>query len=306
MLSKREFRDIDGILLFDKPQGLSSNQALQRVRHLFRARKAGHTGSLDPLATGLLPICFGEATKIAGYLLGSRKAYVAECFLGATTNTDDADGEIIATRPVPSAIEIEPALQTLHGRITQIPPKFAAIKMGGVALYKLARRGEDVEPPPREVDVYRLELLERVGDRLHLNVECGSGTYVRSLVRDLGEKLGCGAHLTALRRVWVDPFRDAKMFTLDELSEMNSEQLDSLLLPIEHGLGALPAIEVDGADELRLRQGKTVKQAAVSGLALARAMDSAGWLVALVEIDEFGEVRVRRGFGQTPAKSIPD
>jgi tRNA pseudouridine55 synthase len=306
VLSKREFRDIDGILLFDKPQGLSSNQALQRVRHLFRARKAGHTGSLDPLATGLLPICFGEATKIAGYLLGSRKAYVAECVLGATTNTDDADGEIIATRPVSSAIEIEPSLQTLRGRITQIPPKFAAIKMGGVALYKLARRGEDVEPPPREVDVHRLELIERVGDRLRLDVECGSGTYVRSIVRDLGEKLGCGGHLTALRRVWVDPFRNTKMFTLDDLSSMADDERDSLLLPLEQGLGALPAIEVDSADELRLRQGKTLRQSALSDLSLARAMDSMGRLVALVEIDAFGEVRVRRGFGQTPAKSMPD
>ena len=215
--TKRAFRDVDGIVLFDKPQGLSSNQALQRVRHLFGARKAGHTGSLDPLATGLLPICLGEATKIAGYLLGSRKAYVAECVLGTTTNTDDAEGEILSTRAVPATIDIEAALQTLRGRIRQTPPKFAAIKVGGVALYKRARRGEDVLPPSRDVDVYRLDLLGRDGDRLRLDVECGSGTYVRSLVRDLGEKLGCGAHLTALRRVWVDPFRDPVMVTLDEL-----------------------------------------------------------------------------------------
>jgi tRNA pseudouridine55 synthase len=304
--TKRAFRDVDGILLFDKPKGLSSNQALQRVRHLFAARKAGHTGSLDPLATGLLPICFGEATKIAGYLLGSRKAYVAECVLGSTTNTDDADGNVITTRPVPENLDIESALHPLRGKIVQTPPKYAAIKVDGVALYKRARRGEDVEPPPRDVDVHRLDLIERDGNRLHLHVECGSGTYVRSVVRDLGETLGCGAHLTALRRTWVDPFRDPKMFTLDELSAMDSDGRDALLAPLEQGLAALPSINVDRTEELRLRQGKTLPASGPSGIPLARAMDSEGRLVALVEIEESGEVRVRRGFGPTPGKSAPD
>jgi tRNA pseudouridine55 synthase len=298
--SKRTFRDVDGIFLFDKPKGLSSNQALQRVRYLFGARKAGHTGNLDPLATGLLPICFGEATKIAGYLLGSRKAYVAECVLGSTTNTDDADGEVITARPVAENLDIESALQPLRGKIVQTPPKYAAIKMDGVALYKRARRGEDVEPPPRDVEVHRFELVERRGDRLHLHVECGSGTYVRSLVRDLGEALGCGAHLTALRRLWVDPFREPSMLTLDELSGMTAEEKEKHLLPLEHGLAALPALVVDEAGELRLRQGKTLAQTTLSDIPLARAMDSSDRLVALVEIDEFGEVRVRRGFGQSP------
>jgi tRNA pseudouridine55 synthase len=304
--SKRAFRDVDGILLFDKPKGLSSNQALQRVRHLFGARKAGHTGSLDPLATGLLPVCFGEATKIAGYLLGSRKAYIAECVLGSTTNTDDSDGEVIATRPVPENLDIESVLRPLRGMIVQTPPKYAAIKMDGIALYKRARRGEDFEPRPREVEVHRLDLIDRDGDRLRLHVECGSGTYVRSLVRDIGETLGCGAHLTALRRIWVDPFRHPKMFTLDELSAMDSDARDALLLPLEQGLAALPSITVDSAAELRLRQGKTLTASGPSAIPLARAMDSAGRLVALVEIDESGEVRVRRGFGPTPGKSPPD
>ena len=295
--SKRTFRDVDGIFLFDKPKGLSSNQALQRVRYLFGARKAGHTGSLDPLATGLLPICFGEATKIAGYLLGSRKAYAAECVLGSTTNTDDADGEVITARPVAENLDIESALQPLRGKIVQTPPKYAAIKMDGVALYKRARRGEDVEPPPRDVEVHRFELVERRGGRLRLHVECGSGTYVRSLVRDLGETLGCGAHLTALRRLWVDPFREPSMLTLDALSGMMAEEREKHLLPLEHGLAALPALVVDEVGELRLRQGKTLAQTTLSDIPLARAMDSSNRLVALVEIDEFGEVRVRRGFG---------
>lgn len=291
---KRPFRDINGILLLDKPRGLSSNQALQRARHIFGARKAGHTGSLDPLATGLLPICFGEATKIAGYLLGSSKAYDAECLLGSTTNTDDADGEVIQLRPVPENADIESALRKFRGRITQTPPKFAAIKVGGVALYKRARRGEDVEVPSREVDVVRFDLIERKGDRLSLHVECGSGTYVRSLVRDLGETLGCGAHLIALRRLWVDPYRSPQMFTLEELAL--NEARDALLLPLESGLAGLPKLTLDADEVLRLRQGKTVTRSDHAEAALAYATDGAGILIALVEIDATGEVRVKRGF----------
>ena len=293
---KRPFRDINGILLLDKPKGLSSNQALQRARHIFGARKAGHTGSLDPLATGLLPICFGEATKIAGFLLGSRKAYDAECLLGVTTNTDDAEGEVLETRPVPAQPDIESALEKLRGRIAQTPPKYAAIKVGGVALYKRARRGEEVDVPSRNVDVFRFDLIERDDDRLSLHVECGSGTYVRSLVRDLGEILGCGAHLTALRRLWVDPFRAPKMFTFEELSAQSADSLDSLLLPLERGLQGLPKLAIDADDEQRLRQGKTLTRPDHSETPLAYAVDGAGKLIALVEIDASGEVRVKRGF----------
>jgi len=294
LAEKRPFRDVNGILLLDKPRGLSSNQALQRARHIFAARKAGHTGSLDPLATGLLPICFGEATKIAGHLLGSRKAYDAECLLGITTNTDDAEGEVIEKRPVPAQVDVESALKSLRGRIAQTPPKYAAIKVGGVALYKRARRGEDVEVAARDVDVFRFDLLKHEGDRLSLHVECGSGTYVRSLARDLGELLGCGAHLTALRRLWVDPFRQPRMFTLDELAA--AETPDSLLLPLEDGLAALPALSIDAADELRLRQGKTLLRQDQPQAPLACAIDPSGKLVALVEIGATGEVRVKRGF----------
>jgi tRNA pseudouridine55 synthase len=294
LAEKRPFRDVNGILLLDKPQGLSSNQALQRARHIFSARKAGHTGSLDPLATGLLPICFGEATKIAGHLLGSHKAYDAECLLGVTTNTDDAEGEALQTRPVPAQLDIEGALKPLRGRITQVPPKFAAIKVGGVALYKRARRGEDVEVPSREVDVLRFDLLKRDGDRLSLHVECGSGTYVRSLVRDLGELLGCGAHLTALRRLWVDPFRQPHMVTLEQLKA--ADNVDSLLIPLEEGLSALPALTLDASAEIDLRQGKKLTRPDQVPTPLARAVDGSGKLVALVEIDAGGEVRVKRGF----------
>jgi tRNA pseudouridine55 synthase len=306
---RRAFRDVSGILLFDKPLGLSSNQALQKVRHLFLAQKAGHTGSLDPLATGLLPICLGEATKIAGYLLGSSKAYTARCRLGVTTTTDDAEGEIIETRPVPvlDATAIESALSTLRGRIVQVPPAYSAIKQGGVPLYRRARRGEDVAVPAREVDVFRFDCVERDNDLLTLHVECGSGTYVRSLARDLGEKLGCGAHLTALRRDWVVPFTRSAMWTLAQLERIHAESglagLDGFLLPLEAGLAALPALNLSDDQAAALRQGKRLQQAVLTDVPLCRALDARGGLVALVDIDEVGEVRVLRGFRDLAAAS---
>ena len=299
---KTAYRDIHGILLLDKPHGLSSNRALQKARRLFNARKAGHTGSLDPLATGLLPICFGEATKIAGLLLGARKAYDAECRLGITTSTDDAEGEVLSARSVPALTDadIDAALCTLRGRIVQTPPVYSALKQAGVPLYKRARRGEDVHAPPREVEIRRLDLIGRDGDRLRLHVECGSGTYVRSLARDLGERLGCGAHLTALRRLWVDPFVEPAMVTLETLQRLvvngDSAAIDRLLLPLQDGLATLPALTVSAEQALQLQQGKRLTQAELVNLALCRALDPRGRLVALVEIDGHGEVRVRRGF----------
>lgn len=308
---KRIYRDVDGILLLDKPQGLSSNQALQKARHLFEAKKAGHTGSLDPLATGLLPVCFGEATKIAGYLLGSRKAYAAQCRLGITTTTDDAEGEPLATRPVPALTDadIETALATLRGCIVQTPPAYSAIKQGGVALYKRVRRGEEVQVPSREVRVDRLELHGRDGDTLHLHVECGSGTYVRSLARDLGERLGCGAHLTALRRLWVEPFTSPRMHTPESLDKIKAEggldALDSLLLPLQAGLAGMPALSVSAEQAAQLKQGKRLTQAALADQPLCRALDPDGKLVALVQIDATGEVRVRRGFNAAAGADPP-
>jgi tRNA pseudouridine55 synthase len=295
------FRKLDGILLLDKPQGMSSNQALQRVRHLYRADKAGHTGSLDPLATGLLPVCFGEATKIAGLLLGSRKAYETQCRLGATTSTDDADGERVEQRPVPvlDDARIRTELAALTGHITQVPPIYSALKQGGVPLYKRARRGEDVVAPPREVDVYRFELLENAGDQLRLLVECGSGTYVRSLVRDLGERLGCGAHVTALRRLWVEPFGAPQMSRLDELAalaETDPQALDQRLLPLEQGLAGYPQVSLDPAAAIRLRQGQVVENVGVARAGRCVAVDETGRAVALAECDAGGRLHALRGF----------
>lgn len=257
------FRPLDGLLLLDKPGGMSSNQALQQVRHLFRAEKAGHTGSLDPLATGLLPICFGEATKIAGLLLGSRKAYEATAVLGATTDTDDADGVVLVERPVPAldADVIAEAMASLQGPIRQRAPIYSALKQGGEPLYAKARRGEPIDAPVRDVVVDRFELVQRCGTELRLAVECGSGTYVRSLVRDLGERLGCGAHVSALRRTWVEPFREPRMHTLDELRAIalgHESALDGLLLPIEHGLTDFAKVELDADQQLRFGHGQAV------------------------------------------------
>jgi tRNA pseudouridine55 synthase len=292
------WRDLHGILLLDKPQGYSSNQALQTAKRIFRAEKAGHTGSLDPLATGLLPLCFGEATKIAGLLLGASKAYSAELKLGITTATGDAEGEVLRERPVPelSSVRIEAAMAPLRGRIVQIPPKYSAIKQGGERLYDKARRGEDVVVPAREVDVHRFELTGRDGHLLRVEVECGSGTYIRSLAVDLGEALGCGAHLTALRRDWVEPFRTPRMVSLDELGALSAAgdaPIDALLLPIEEGLVQMPAIAISEQDAARMRQGQVLSSTEPEGI--YRVLAPGSRLIALGAVDMAGVLRVKRG-----------
>lgn len=256
------FRRLDGILLLDKPGGVSSNAALQMARRLFQAEKGGHTGSLDPLATGLLPLCFGEATKIAGLLLGSAKAYEAEVVLGTVTDTDDADGVVLQQRAVPDFDDaaLAAALQPLLGRIQQRAPVYSALKQGGEPLYAKARRGEVIEAPVREVEVHEIRVLGRTTSRLKLEVTCGSGTYIRSLARDLGETLGCGAHISALRRLWVEPFRSPRMFTLDTLRGLAESgglpALEACLLPVEDGLAGFPAIHLDAEAERRFGMGQ--------------------------------------------------
>ena len=314
--AKKLFRKLDGILLLDKPQGLSSNQALQRVRHLFRADKAGHTGSLDPLATGLLPVCFGEATKIAGGLLGARKAYETVARLGIVTDTDDAEGQPLRERPVPALTipVIDAALRTLTGaQQMQRPPIFSALKRGGEPLYARARRGEAVEVEPRPVDVHAFDLISAAdllhGDEplLRLHVECGSGTYVRSLVRDLGELLGCGAHVAELRRLWVDPFRDPRMWTLEalqELAERGERMLDACLLPIETGMASWPHLRVTEAQAFRLARGQTVAGASSTPGNVA-LYDEAGRALGLGEVDGEGRLRPHRLFTWAAALGQP-
>jgi tRNA pseudouridine55 synthase len=254
------FRELDGILLLDKPGGMSSNAALQLARRLYRAEKGGHTGALDPLATGLLPLCFGETTKIAGLLLSERKSYETLARFGIETDTADADGIAIERRPVPplTRAAVEAALVPFIGRIQQVPPIYSALKLDGEPLYVRARRGEIVEVPAREVVVDRIELLELGVDFARLQVDCGSGTYIRSLVRDLGAVLGCGAHVEALRRLWVDPFRAPCMHTLEALQGMDPVARDAVLLPIEAGLTGFPRVALDADQSKRLGQGQAV------------------------------------------------
>jgi tRNA pseudouridine55 synthase len=315
MSSKTKFRKLDGILLLDKPQGLSSNQALQRVRHLFRAEKAGHTGSLDPLATGLLPVCFGEATKIAGGLLGARKAYETVARLGITTDTDDAEGQPLRERPVPPLAipRIDAALRQLTGRIRQRPPIYSALKRGGEPLYARARRGEVVEVEEREVDVYAFDLIS-AADLLHgeapmlrLQVECGSGTYVRSLVRDLGELLGCGAHVAQLRRLWVDPFREPRMWTLEALQALagrGERVLDACLLPVESGMASWPAVYVTPAQAERLGRGQQVAGGFKPQGSVA-VLDAGGRALGLGAVDDEGRLRPQRLFTWAAALGQP-
>jgi tRNA pseudouridine55 synthase len=285
------------------------------VRHLFRADKGGHTGSLDPLATGLLPVCFGEATKIAGGLLGARKAYETVARLGITTDTDDAEGQPLRERPVPrlGIPQIDAALATLTGRIRQRPPIYSALKRGGEPLYARARRGEVVEVDEREVDVHAFELIS-AADLLHgdtpmlrLQVECGSGTYVRSLVRDLGELLGCGAHVAELRRQWVDPFREPRMWTLEalqELAERGERVLDACLLPIEAGMASWPQVYVNAAQAQRLARGQQVAGGFKPQGSVA-VLEAGGRALGLGEVDASGQLRPQRLFTWAAALGQP-
>ncbi|MDQ6647532.1 MAG: tRNA pseudouridine(55) synthase TruB [Pseudomonadota bacterium] len=302
---RMQSRDLHGILLLDKPLGLSSNQALQAVRRLLRAAKGGHTGALDPLATGLLPLCFGEATKLAGSVLGARKAYIAQCRLGITTDTADSEGEILQQRPVPvlDAATIEAAVGKLRGRILQVPPMYSALKQDGERLYVKARRGEAVEIPPREVEVTRLDVLSHDGDTLKLLVECGSGTYIRSLAADLGEDLGCGAHLTALRRLWVEPFVEPRMVTLEQLQEAAAQSDDALLswlMPVASGLSDLPSVRLDEDQSMAIARGQRIQLPLPQPVGRSAAFANDGALLAVIELDVEGGVRILRGFNLAP------
>lgn len=259
-----QLRPVSGVLLLDKPGGATSNQALQRVKRLFRARKAGHTGSLDPIATGLLPLCFGEATKVSGFLLNADKQYRVRARLGQRTDTGDSEGEVIAERAVGTIPDerIESALAGLRGEIEQIPPMYSARKHKGERLYALARKGIEVERQPSRVVIHQLDLVGRQGDELELDVACSKGTYVRTLVEDLGEALGCGAHVVALRRLGVAPYAGQRMFTLEELeslaAEGGTEALDAALLPIDTALTHLPVVNLGDDAAFYLERGQPV------------------------------------------------
>ena len=250
-------RPLDGVLLFDKPLALSSNIALQKVRRLFQAEKAGHTGTLDPLATGLLPICFGEATKFSNSLLESDKTYRASIRLGQTTTTGDAEGEITGT----CAVALEPAqvsaaLRNFIGEIQQIPPMHSAIKHQGKPLYEYIRKGETIERASRRVTIYELVLERFEGDELDISVRCSKGTYIRTLAEDIGQSLGCGAHLRGLRRTAIGRFQLQDAHTLDQLEAMTLAQRDACLLPADSLLQTLPILKLDAVQTTRIAQGQ--------------------------------------------------
>lgn len=301
MRPRIQFRRLDGIVLLDKPAGMSSNTALQVARRLFRAEKGGHTGSLDPLATGLLPLCFGEATKIAGLLLGSAKAYDAQIVLGRTTDTDDADGVVLRERPVPAIGRpaLEAALATLTGHIRQRAPIYSALKQGGEPLYVKARRGDAIEAPERDVHVQAIEILAHDGDQLSLRVTCGSGTYIRSIARDLGELLGCGAHITGLRRLWVEPFREPRMIGLDALREVaesgDEAALMGWLLPLGDGLRHFARVELDTGQGTRFCMGQRLRNPAWPAGQVA-VYGAGGVPLGLGQVEEGGRLSPQRRF----------
>lgn len=257
-------REVTGILLLDKPTGMTSNGALQVVKRLYGARKAGHTGSLDPLATGLLPICFGEATKLSGFLLEADKSYRAVVKLGERTTTGDSEGEVIRRGDI-SGIDrarVEEAAASFRGEILQTPPMHSAIKQNGVPLYKLAHQGIEVERKAREVTIHRFDVVEIAGDRVTIEVDCSKGTYIRVLADELGELLGCGGHICELRRTGVGAFDASRMVTLEELealaAEGGPEALDARLVSMESALSQWPDVRLSKDVAYFLVQGQPV------------------------------------------------
>jgi tRNA pseudouridine55 synthase len=290
---------VDGVLLLDKPRGLTSNQALQRVKRLFRARKAGHTGSLDPLATGMLPICMGEATKLSAYLLDADKLYEVSAVLGVATTTADADGEVLETRPVPELdrATLEKVLIRYQGDIEQVPPMYSALKHQGRRLYDLARAGVEVERKPRRVSIHELRLLELGEGSFSLRLRCSKGTYVRTLVADMGEDLGCGAHVQALRRLAVGPYEAGSMVTLEQLEEAaaaGDEQLRSWLRGLDSALQDWPAVTLDADSAYYLQRGQPVLVPRAPGAGRVRIYAGSGVFLGVGEVLDDGRIAPRR------------
>jgi tRNA pseudouridine55 synthase len=261
MSKRKSGRNVHGILLLDKRLGVSSNKALQEVRRLFDANKAGHTGSLDPLATGLLPLCFGEATKVSALMLDDDKRYEVLIQLGVMTDTGDAEGRILETRPVPelSLDDIKACLKKFTGEIDQVPPMYSALKHHGKKLYELARAGETVERKARRIRIYDLQLLSFSKDQLALDVRCSKGTYIRSLAEDIGHELGCGGTVKQLRRLEAGQFSIENARTLEQLSEMDEQELQQCLIDVDKPLESLPAVQLSESEASRIKQGQALK-----------------------------------------------
>ena len=300
-----EWRNVDGILLLDKPLHLSSNQALQRARRLFRARKAGHTGSLDPLASGVLPLCFGQATKVAGLLLDSDKRYQATISFGARTATGDREGEVIETRPIP-ALErptVAAALERFVGEGEQVPPMYSALKRDGEPLYALARRGIEVARAPRRITIHALSLVELTATSLSIELRCTKGTYVRTLGEDLALALGTCGHLSALRRTGVGAFDGYALYDFAALEALAGDEpaLDRCLLPVDAALSALAPISLTEAAAGAFRHGQRLAWPAPAG-ARVRVYDASGTFIGIGHVDATGsEVSPDRLMSTGPA-----
>ena len=299
--AKRELFDVHGILLLDKPVGLTSNRALQQAKRLLQARKAGHTGSLDPLASGLLPLCFGEATKVSRFLLEADKRYLAVFRLGQSTNTGDAEGEVIATRPVTAGRrDIERAIGRFTGAIEQVPPMYSAIKQGGQPLYKLARAGVTTERAPRAVTVYEYAVLGLDGERLTVDIRCSKGTYIRSLAHDLGELLGCGAHVAELRRTAMGGFTIEQAITLDDFEGLPDPKTRAArLIQADQALNTLPEITLSQNAAYYFCQGQPVTARPLPAAGgwvrvYEGSSDARGRFLGLAEVDDNGLAAPRR------------
>ncbi len=260
MARRKKGLDIHGILLLDKRLGISSNKALQEVKALLNANKAGHTGSLDPMATGLLPLCFGEATKVSGLMLDDDKGYEVNIRLGIVTDTGDAEGQVVSNRPVP-VLTMDDVLQVLkrfQGPLEQIPPMYSALKHQGKKLYELARSGIEIERKPRRIVIYELELLDFQGDTLSLRVLCSKGTYIRSLAEDIGAVIGCGASVIGLRRIQAGKFNISQAMTIEQLQCLAPTQRMACLLNPDQALIEMPEIIIDSEQAAMIQQGQQV------------------------------------------------
>lgn len=297
--ARRVCREIDGVLLLDKAVGISSNRALQQVRHLFGAAKAGHTGTLDPMCSGLLPICFGEATKFSSFHLAADKRYSATLRLGVTTTTGDAEGRVAQTREVVLQSEqIDAALTACLGPQLQIPPMYSALKLEGKPLYQYARAGIEIERKPRAVEIYALQLVQRAGSLLTVEVHCSKGTYVRVLAETIGELLGCGAHLASLRRLASGDFNLTTAQTFDQLATLDEDRRLDALRPIDCLLDTLPKVHLEGDAARRFALGQTVNWP-IDGSELQRVYAPTGAFLGIASW-EGGKLSAKRLLSNAP------
>jgi tRNA pseudouridine55 synthase len=296
---KRIKRNVSGILLLDKPIGYSSNQALQKVKWLFQAAKAGHTGTLDPLATGLLPICLGEGTKFAQHVTDANKTYIAHIKLGVKTTTGDAEGEVISTKPVNvTRAQLNNVSQQFLGEISQVPPMYSALKHDGKPLYEYARAGIEIKRPSRQVTIHNIVVNSFQQDELILEVTCSKGTYIRTLAEDIGNSLGSYAHLIGLRRTKTAGFTIEQSITIEALEALTIEQRDNLLLTVDMAVQSLPAVTICNDAAFYFRQGQSVWQAGQISNVELRVYDDAGLFLGLGKLLDDGKIAPKRLINQ--------